>query len=198
MISTPEMVRDSRAFLHAWMAELDRVRMVRAHNPRVWMDISVGGLATGSLVFELRADVVPQTCENFRRIITGEAGMGKAGRPLHYQGSHIHAVSSGEGCMGGDLTGPWGGDSIYGGNFADENFILKHRRAGMLSMATILPNENSTQFYISFVRASWLDERFVVFGELIDGFDTLEVIELMGDQDSRPRMPIVITRCGQQ
>ena len=65
-------------------------------------------------------------------------------------------------------------------------------------MATLLPNENGTQFYITFVRASWLDGRFVVFGELIDGFDTLEVIELMGDQDSRPRMPIVITHCGQQ
>ena len=100
--------------------------------------------------------------------------------------------------MGGDLTGPWGGDSIYGGNFADENFVLKHRRAGMLSMATLLPNENSTQFYITLVRTSWLDGRFVVFGELLEGFDTLEVVELMGDQDSRPRMPIVITCCGQQ
>jgi peptidyl-prolyl cis-trans isomerase B (cyclophilin B) len=68
----------------------------------------------------------------------------------------------------------------------------------MLSMATLLPNENSTQFYITFVRASWLDGRFVVFEELLEGFDTLEVVEFMGDQDSRPRMPIVITCCGQQ
>ena len=198
MISTPKMVRDSRAFLHAVEAELDRMRTARIRNPRVWMDISVGCVAAGRLVFELRADVAPRTCENFRQLITGEAGLGNAGRPLHYEGSHIHAVIEGDGCMGGDLTGPWGGDSIYGETFADENFVLKHRRAGMLSMATVRPNENGTKFWITFVRAPWLDGRFVVFGELVEGFDTLEIVECMEDQDCRPRMPIVITRCGEQ
>jgi len=36
-----------------------------------------------------------------------------------------------------------GGESIYGDNFADENFDIKHTSAGLLSMANRGPNTNS-------------------------------------------------------
>ena len=43
-----------------------------APNPRVFLDLSVGGEARGRLVFELRADILPYTAENFRALCTGE------------------------------------------------------------------------------------------------------------------------------
>ncbi|HIE72472.1 MAG TPA: peptidylprolyl isomerase, partial [Planctomycetes bacterium] len=40
-------------------------------NPRVYFDITIGDKAAGRLVFELFADVVPKTAENFRALCTG-------------------------------------------------------------------------------------------------------------------------------
>ena len=63
--------------------------------PRVFMDLSIGGVPAGRLVFELYADQVPKTAENFRALCTGEKGVGKAGKPLHYKGSTFHRIIAG-------------------------------------------------------------------------------------------------------
>jgi peptidylprolyl isomerase len=61
-------------------------------NPKVFFDVTIGGAPAGRIVFELRADVVPKTAENFRCLCTGEKGMGKSGVPLHFKGSIFHRV----------------------------------------------------------------------------------------------------------
>ena len=55
-------------------------------------DMTIGGTEAGRITMELRADVAPNTAENFRCLCTGEKGMGKSGKPLHFKGSAFHRV----------------------------------------------------------------------------------------------------------
>ena len=53
---------------------------------RCFFDIAVDTDNLGRVIFELYNDKVPRTCENFRQLCTGEAGLGKnTGKPLHFQ-----------------------------------------------------------------------------------------------------------------
>ena len=61
--------------------------------PRVWFDVSIGGVRSGRLVLELFADRVPRTAENFRCLCTGEKGLSpRTGLPLCYRGSTFHRL----------------------------------------------------------------------------------------------------------
>ena len=61
-------------------------------NPRVFLNIDIGGEPIGRVVIRLAADVVPRTAENFRALCTGEAGVGRSGKKLHFKGSKFHRV----------------------------------------------------------------------------------------------------------
>jgi len=61
--------------------------------PRVWLDLSIGGVKSGRLVVELFTDRVPRTAENFRCLCTGEKGLSpRTGLPLCYRGSTFHRL----------------------------------------------------------------------------------------------------------
>ncbi|KAK0406341.1 hypothetical protein QR680_018516 [Steinernema hermaphroditum] len=168
---------------------------------RCFFDITIDGRATGRIVFELFDDVAPVTCENFLKLCTGEAGVGKTtGKPLHYKGTLFHRVIKNFMIQAGDFSAGngTGGESIYGGMFDDEEFVFKHDEPFLLSMANKGKNTNGSQFFITTKPAPHLDGIHVVFGRVLDGTDVVTEIEkLKVNQKSRPFADVIILNCGQ-
>jgi len=168
---------------------------------RTFFDVTVGGRPEGRIVFELYASDVPKTAENFRALCTGEKGVGAStGKPLHYKGTPFHRVIKRFMVQSGDFSNHngTGGESIYGAKFEDENFIHKHDKAGLLSMANAGPGTNGSQFFITTVPTPHLDGKHVVFGKVVKGMGVVRAIEahstLPGD---KPDEDILIADCGE-
>jgi len=159
----------------------------------VFFDIAIDSRPAGRIMFKLYDDVVPKTARNFRELATGQHGFG-------YAGSSFHRVIPNFMLQGGDFTrhNGTGGKSIYGEKFADENFSLRHTKPGLLSMANAGPNTNGSQFFITTVITSWLDEKHVVFGEVIGGMDVVKKVEALGSSGGRTVSKISIVACGVQ
>jgi len=168
-------------------------------NPIVYFDLTIGGAAAGRIEMTLRADVVPKTAENFRCLCTGEKGVGRSGKPLHFKGSSFHRVITDFMCQGGDFTAGngTGGESIYGAKFADENFTLRHTGAGVLSMANAGPNTNGSQFFLCTVKTEWLDGKHCVFGNVTKGMEVVKAVEAVGSQSGKTSKAVVVADCGQ-
>ena len=141
----------------------------------------------------------PKTSENFRALCTGELGAGSSGKPLHFKGSPFHRIIPGFMAQGGDFTmgNGTGGESIYGKKFKDENFIHKHTKRGILSMANAGPGTNGSQFFLCFKATPHLDGRHVVFGEVVEGMDVLDKLEAVGTRPGPPTSPVKIADCGE-
>ena len=101
--------------------------------------------------------------------------------------------------QGGDFTdgNGRGGESIYGNKFDDENFKLKHTKPFLFSMANAGKNTNGSQFFITFIEASWLDGKHTVFGEVLEGFDLVREIEKLGSGSGQTSKKIVIKQSGE-
>lgn len=177
-------------------------------NPRVFMDIEVAGASEGDsadshrLEMVLYKNIVPRTVKNFLTLCTGEKGVTKTAEgefPLHYKNSSFHRLIKGFMLQGGDFTrgDGTGGCSIYGEKFEDENFKVKHSGRGDLSMANAGKDTNGSQFFITFAKTTWLDNKHVVFGRVVKGLESLNKIEQIetGEKD-RPKREIRIVNCG--
>ena len=168
-----------------------------------WFDVTVEDLDgpgedyTGRFVVGLFGEVAPICVMNFLAITKGHS---RGDELLHYKDSPIHRIVPDFVLQMGDITtrDGTGGASMFGERFNDEDFILSHRSPGWVSMANHGKDTNNSQFFITLVKARWLDGKHVVFGKVVRGFDVVATLgELPADPDTAvPHHKITITDCG--
>lgn len=169
-------------------------------NPVVYFDITVEGDALGRVSIELFRDTVPKTSENFRSLCTGERGNGQC--PLFYKGIPFHRIIPGFVVQGGDVLTKDGRSnvSVFGYPFPDESFQGKAGKhlSGTVAMAHSGPGQNGSQFFFNLGRNEHLDGKFVVLGQVVDGWDIVtEVSKVCGSRSGTPVSRAWISECGQ-
>jgi cyclophilin family peptidyl-prolyl cis-trans isomerase len=140
----------------------------------------------GTIKFELLEEDAPKATENFR--LLAEKG--------YYNGVIFHRVIKGFMIQGGDPTGTGrGGESAWGGKFADEikpssEVYRRGYKAGTVAMANAGPNTNGSQFFI--MHADYpLPPNYTIFGRLTEGHDVINAIATSAtDSGDRPRSEV--------
>lgn len=84
----------------------------------------------GEVVIELFTSVAPRTCENFEKLCLGYE---RDGLKISYAGSEVNRVVKGMFIQLGKIPSIEKA-SIYGGEFADESFHVKHTQIGLVGM----------------------------------------------------------------
>eukprot|EP00977_Amphora_coffeiformis_P011497 scaffold2767_cov177-Amphora_coffeaeformis.AAC.71 len=173
---------------------------------KVYFDVSIDGKPTGRIEMGLYGSTVPKTCENFKKLCTGEVGFGYKDTIFHriipgfseYLAKYLACAkcrSPFDPRKGGDMTNfnGTGGKSIYGDRFEDENFEISHGGAGTLSMANAGPNTNG---FICLGDTPWLNGKHVVFGKVTSGMNIVKEMGFKGTEVGRPSVEVKITDCG--
>jgi len=127
----------------------------------------------GTILIKFRPDVAPMHVTNFMYLT-------KLG---FYDGLTFHRVIPGFMAQGGCPlgTGTGGPGYQFDGEFSPN---AKHTKGGMLSMANAGPGTDGSQFFLTFVATPWLDGHHSIFGEVVEGMDTLKALEAAGSSPS--------------
>ena len=133
----------------------------------------------GPIKIKFLPDVAPMHVTNFMYL----ARLG------FFDGLPFHRVITGFMAQGGCPLGTGTGDPGYrfDGEFSPK---VKHDRGGLLSMANAGPGTDGSQFFLTFVPTPWLDGKHTIFGEVVEGMDTLKKLEAAGSQNGRTTEPL--------
>jgi cyclophilin family peptidyl-prolyl cis-trans isomerase len=165
-----------------------------------FMEFQVRDEKPCKIVIELFTDIAPRTCENFVQLCNGFKK--PDGEQLRYTMSEVTRIVKGMYLQAGKLKvmkTPATGASIYGREFEDESFAIKHCEVGMLGMCKRggTKNSNESQFYITTgAPLSFLDGENVIFGRVIEGMEMLRELECLETTNERPNDQVKISACG--
>jgi peptidylprolyl isomerase len=141
----------------------------------------------GEIEIELKTDIAPKACENFKGLATKG----------YYDGTIFHRVIKGFMIQGGDPKGTGtGGESIWGRELEDEvTPVAKFDATGIVAMANGGPNTNGSQFFITTAKTPWLNMKHTIFGEVTKGYDVVQAIENAAvDHNDRPKQTMKIIK----
>lgn len=149
--------------------------------PLVFFDVAIKGMEVGRIEMALFTDQSPRAAENFRALCTGEMGIvpdGRegAGKAYHFKGAFFYRIIDRFINQSGANT-----ESVFGGQFADDagGLQLRHNRRGLLSMANMGPDTNTSHFSIMIGPAPHLDGKYTIFGEVVEGFDVVQQVNAL-------------------
>jgi peptidyl-prolyl cis-trans isomerase B (cyclophilin B) len=168
-------------------------------NPKLQPDAEVAVFETdyGEIVIELYPKLAPQMVERFKKLI-------KEG---FYNGTTFHRTSPSLGIIQGgdpnskdtDPTNDGYGKSSYP-NVPAENSDVPYTR-GIVGAARMNDlNSANCQFFIMLKRQSIFDEKYTVFGHVIEGLSNAYIIGISPAEigTERPEDPVVIKRVSLQ
>ena len=118
----------------------------------------------GDITFTFFPDDAPGHTAAFMKL--AEAGF--------YDGLAFHRVEPGFVIQGGDPDGDGTGGPGY--QLKAEFNDHPHVRGTVAMARSSNPNSGGSQFYICLGDARFLDKQYTVFGQMTDGFDTLDAI----------------------
>ena len=152
----------------------------------------------GDITIELFPDKAPETVANFIGLSDGskawtdtKTGKKIEGKPL-YNGVIFHRVIKDFMIQGGDPLGTGTGNPGY--SFKDEfDPSLTFSEPYMLAMANSGPATNGSQFFITTVPTTWLNNKHTIFGRVISGKEVVDKIESVPTRmNDKPVTDVVI------
>ncbi len=152
-------------------------RPVEPGETLVRMETSLGGIT-----FRFFPEDAPKAVESFLTHC----------RNGYYDGVIFHRVIPDFMIQGGDPTGTgMGGKSAFGREFENEPSDRLSHVVGTLSMANAGPDTNGSQFFVVQGRdAAYLDGDYSIFGQVVDGQDTVDrIAKLPRNRQDRPANP---------
>ena len=152
----------------------------------------------GRMVALLYDHLAPLTVQNFIDLARGtKATIDKKGRKVrrpYFDGLAFHRVIKGFMIQTGDVKGT--GDGNCGiPNIPDEiSKKVTFDNPGTLGMAnTGSPNTGSCQFFITVGRASYLDGKHTIFGQVVLGQEVAVAISIVPTKsEDRPKSPVIV------
>ena len=112
----------------------------------------------GTMVFKFKPEAAPMHVTSFIYLT----------RMGFFDGLKFHRVIKGFMAQGGDPVGTGGGSPGYKYD-GEVTPAVTHDHRGILSTANAGPNTDGSQFFIMFKSASFLDGKYSIFGDLIEG-----------------------------
>ena len=128
----------------------------------------------GDLKIQLMPDVAPMH-------VSSTVYLARLG---FYDGVIFHRVITGFMAQGGDPLGQGTGGPGYNydGEFSNS---ARHDRPGLLSMANAGSGTDGSQFFLTFVATPHLDDKHTIFGEVVEGMETVQELEKRGSSSGR-------------